>query len=205
MSLPMITELAINVGELKLKEFIQDRKPRLSDINWEDYNYPKHLDLIHFDLQDIPDESLRKTGKLMEQSFLGVVLIFAINGFVNIVGIALDREHYPPVKGLYTIFHSFIFLFLGIWTLYKGYKTLCGINEKTGYRILELVMLAFCGIAFVANVFCYHGVMGMVAMFVEGETILGLLILIEVIVVGLVFAARCYSIYSMMVDLPDLP
>lgn len=66
-------------------------------------------------------------------------------------------------------------------------------------------MLAFCGMAFVANVFCYYGVMGMVAMFVKGETILGLLILIEVILVGLVFAARCYSIYSMMVDLSDLP
>lgn len=86
------------------------------------------MDIIHFDLQDIPDESLRKTGKLMEQSFLGVVLTFAINGFVNMVGIALDREHYPPVKGLYTIFNSFIFIFLGIWALYKGYKTLYGMN-----------------------------------------------------------------------------
>ena len=72
--------------------------------------------------------------------------------------------------------------------MYKGYRTLCGmksggssiccVGEKAYYRILEISTLGVIGCAVVFQVFCYHGVFGLLEWWPK-SWLMGILIIVD--------------------------
>ena len=72
----MIEQAVVRIGEQKLAEFMGNRDQMTIDIDWNDYNYPPKLFLIHFDPDDIPSRQLAFHGRLLHYQFLLLCCFF---------------------------------------------------------------------------------------------------------------------------------
>jgi hypothetical protein len=49
------------------------------DANWEHYNYPKFLKIVHFDLEEINEEDLRKLVLRIQVVFILIATVSCVN------------------------------------------------------------------------------------------------------------------------------
>eukprot|EP01016_Furgasonia_blochmanni_P017648 TRINITY_DN20361_c0_g1_i2.p1 TRINITY_DN20361_c0_g1~~TRINITY_DN20361_c0_g1_i2.p1 ORF type:complete len:251 (-),score=5.14 TRINITY_DN20361_c0_g1_i2:51-803(-) len=118
-------------------------------INWEDFNYPPCLHLIHFSIKELQDP-YKSVVKKIHYSFL--VLVY--NSFINISSsIAQTIEGFSPIRIFYSIIHLVILGSLGLFTLYRGYRGVtCQPQLLAIYKIfqawLSIVFLLCCFVNF---------------------------------------------------------
>ncbi len=55
----------------------------LTEIDWENYNYPKLIKVIHFELNEIKNEKLKKIILRMNLIFILITIISFINSKIN--------------------------------------------------------------------------------------------------------------------------
>ena len=58
----MKTMLKGKMDKLKPKE---DEQPDDCPVDWEDFNYPPFLKIIHFSIESVPDEEMKKWAKVI--------------------------------------------------------------------------------------------------------------------------------------------
>jgi len=117
----------------KLDKFKEDNTD--SEVDWQDYNYPSFLKLIHFSLDSVPEEKNKKWAKLLHMSFLGWVIYYALNFLINVIGCAINYKKFGFMPMIYTIFHAFLFVPGGLLTFYKGFRVICKMKDEKWYRI----------------------------------------------------------------------
>ncbi len=52
-------------------------------INWENYNYPKFLKLVHFDLDEIRIENMRKIVIQVRVVFILIAVTLCVNSIIK--------------------------------------------------------------------------------------------------------------------------
>ena len=111
-----------------------------SQVNWEDFNYPRILKIIHYNPEeDIKNEANRKWSKFLEYSFLSMVGFFAINFLINILGMIFAYSSFGFMRVMYTLFHVFLFSPIAMFCFYKGHRCMSGMDDMTLYKISEIV------------------------------------------------------------------
>jgi hypothetical protein len=109
-------------GTLKsMSPFTKDKK--MGNINWGDYNYPPCLSIVHYDPEDVTDESKKATVKIMHRVFLITVVVCAL----NLVSTIVDASLYADAKKswiLYSILNLFVIPPLAMYIFFSGYKAM---------------------------------------------------------------------------------
>lgn len=157
-----MTGAFLKMGTNALKTAIEEKK---SDIDWEDYNYPPGLKIIHFKPAELEDSGKVVVAQVMHAAFLVIPVFFILNLTINVLGIFLE------LKGgnfffhsMYSLFHSMIGIPLALGVFSKGYRTLAGISdERTWYKFGEIFLIIFLLLAFTFEMLCYHGIRNILA------------------------------------------
>eukprot|EP00850_Spirogloea_muscicola_P014842 SM000109S14156 [mRNA] locus=s109:413409:415161:+ [translate_table: standard] len=116
-------------------------------VNWENYNYPPFLRLIHYELNDVEDVHARRATFFAHLAFVvGVGSCLANLGGTIIL--ALGGVHGKAVTIVYSTFNVVIFAVAGLYSFYMCYKGLVTTNLKFSIRYLFIQPIFIC--AFVA-------------------------------------------------------
>uniref|UniRef100_A0A0G4HWV5 Secretory carrier membrane protein n=1 Tax=Chromera velia CCMP2878 TaxID=1169474 RepID=A0A0G4HWV5_9ALVE len=113
-----------------------DQQPQ---INWNDWNYPPFLRIVHYDREELP-EHLQNIVWWLHLSWLLCLGAFGLHAFNSIV---LAIGGVDPVGLLSAALPSFlIFPCLGFFTFHQGYKGIATASEelKNRYLILDCIM-----------------------------------------------------------------
>ena len=60
-------------------------KPNMCDINWEKYDYPPKMNIIHFSKYDIPNTNNYYLYYALQNAFLGTIFFYAFNLIINLL------------------------------------------------------------------------------------------------------------------------
>jgi len=114
-------------------------------IDWNKFNYPPYLRLVHFDMSELPS-SIAGTVRLMHIWFLMLVAVSILN-FIDVIVLSIILSaQASPVMYFVNIAYSFlnfvIFVPLGGYTAYSGYVALATSSSfgMTKYLILQSIM-----------------------------------------------------------------
>ncbi|KAF4728724.1 hypothetical protein FOZ62_026844 [Perkinsus olseni] len=117
-------------------------------IDWSDFNYPPLLNIIHFDMQDLPQGEIHGAGRLLHLSLKLTFALFALNIADTVAVVALYEEA-EKVRLLYAVLNAVIFGALGFYGFYKGMKGLAegATADLDAFRfaqtLLTIVMVCF--------------------------------------------------------------
>ena len=105
-------------------------------IEWEDFNFPPLFRLVHFSLAELPPDYKR----VVRMIFLSFVFLIA-NQTLNLINqIAQVVEGEEGIRIFYAFLNIFIYLPVGMFTFYRGYKGLCA--DKSLLLIYKILQLA---------------------------------------------------------------
>mmetsp|Transcript_2928 Transcript_2928/g.6712 ORF Transcript_2928/g.6712 Transcript_2928/m.6712 type:complete len:246 (+) Transcript_2928:139-876(+) len=110
-------------------------------INWQDYNYPPYLRLIHYNAEELP-EGIRRTTRCMKlffeiQTFTAFFAVF--NSFIILV----SASGYPGKFFLFALLNCFMFPPAALFVFYQGYRGLA-INSSsllTQFKVANAIAL----------------------------------------------------------------
>ncbi|KAF4662657.1 hypothetical protein FOL47_006141 [Perkinsus chesapeaki] len=117
-------------------------------IDWCDFNYPPFLNIIHFDLGDVPQGEVRESARLCHVTLKATFALFALNIVDTIVVVAFF-EHAEKVRLLYAILNAVIFGSLAFYGFYQGIR---GLAEATtdnldafrfAQTLMTIIMICF--------------------------------------------------------------
>ena len=92
-------------------------------INWEDFNFPPYLKLIHYDFDEVDASHHKDYVQKLYQSYILWVAWGLLNFLVNIVVVA-SSDDYSGKRIFYAIFNFGVFQPLGLFVFYKGYRSI---------------------------------------------------------------------------------
>lgn len=121
---------------------------------------------------------------------------------INFVGMCLDWKNFGIMPVVYSLFHAFLFCPCALFTFYKGYRCLCGIDDAKFYRVAEILMIGFSGTICVLGFFCYHGFLFMIKLFASKGSgwFMGILVLIESCYVVVMVLLRLLCLFKVRVS-----
>lgn len=168
------------------------------DIDWEDYNYPPGLKIMHFKPSELEDKSKIMVAHCMHVAFIGIPIFYLFNLSINLAGIFMKIEGASFYHALYSIFHFMIGVPLAMGVFSKGYRSLAGISdERTWYKFGEGFMIIFVLLAFFFEMLCYHGLQDVLRMRKENGVIF-IFGLIEQSILLIEFGCRLYAILMVL-------
>eukprot|EP00003_Mantamonas_plastica_P031251 TRINITY_DN805_c0_g1_i12.p1 TRINITY_DN805_c0_g1~~TRINITY_DN805_c0_g1_i12.p1 ORF type:complete len:175 (+),score=43.64 TRINITY_DN805_c0_g1_i12:1-525(+) len=119
-------------------------------INWEQYNYPPRLKLVHYDICELP-ETLRGPVRWSNRS----MKLLAFNLFFNFVAMIIVASGGTPNAGFFiafSLFNGILLSGLGFYGFYAGYKYIAtGSGRNYSKYLLIQVILFVLGVVFSAS------------------------------------------------------
>ena len=88
-------------------------------VDWNDFNYPPYLKLIHFSVEDTPDEENKPVAKLLGRSYAMWCLFWPINLLVNILGCIMEYDVFGFMPLIYSITNTLLFVPIGTILLHS--------------------------------------------------------------------------------------
>ena len=152
----MAHNMMLKMGASALKTKLEEQE---LNIEWEDYNYPYGLKVIHYMPMELKDKEKILVANLMHIAFLVIFVFYLLNCTVNLLAfIAMDPD-ITVLMPIYSLFHMMIAIPVAMAIFSKGYRSLAGISdERTWYKYGEIFLMSFIGIAFTFQLLCYHGI-----------------------------------------------
>jgi len=133
-----------------------------SKVNWEDYNYPPLLKIIHFRLNDVEESGARKAVFWAHVNLIAVCVALVLNvvGTAVLAGMGVRRKGVPV---LYSIFNLILVSALGLYSFYHCYKGTATQNRRLCKRfyLSHSLMMVFMLLAAVLDVSSFNGWMGL--------------------------------------------
>lgn len=196
--------MMLKMGANALKTKMEERE---LDINWEDYNYPPGLKIIHYNPPELQDKAKSMVAHALHGSFLVITLFYIVNVTTNIIGVVTITEisFFMP---LYSLFHMLMGVPLCMGIFSKGYRALAGVSEeRTWYKYGEIFVLVITTLAFCFNMLCYHGIKMVFTKFrQEAGPIVFIFGLIEEILLLIQIILRGYAVGMILFKyLPEKP
>ncbi|KAF4687109.1 hypothetical protein FOZ60_004322 [Perkinsus olseni] len=113
-------------------------------IDWSDFNYPPLLNIIHFDMQDLPQGEIHSAGRLLHFSLKLTFALLALNIADTVAVVALYEEA-EKVRLLYAVLNAVIFGALGFYGFYKGMKGLAegATADLDAFRFAQTLLTVF--------------------------------------------------------------
>lgn len=114
-----------------------------SKIEWNDFNYPPVLKIIHFSLSELNDQPAKKTAVTwLWMTHVGIFIVSIINLISNIVQ-GVDNSG-DGIRILYSILYMIIFNPIQCFWFYRGYR---GLIDEPGwlklFRLSGFILIAF--------------------------------------------------------------
>lgn len=185
----------MKMGASAIKTSLEEKS---MDIDWEDYNYPPGLKIIHFKPSELEDKQKIIVAHCMHAAFLGIPIFFVFNLIINVMGIFIKIQGAGFYNVLYSIFHFLIGVPIAMGVFSKGYRSLAGISdERTWYKFGEGFMIIFVSLAFFFEMLCYHGLRDVLRMKNENGVIF-IFGIIEEVILLIEFAARLYALLMVL-------
>lgn len=135
-------ESAISGAFKSISPFSKDKKT--GNINWGDYNYPPVLNLVHYDPDDVENESLRPIVKTMNH-------IFVITAIVSVLNL-IDTMIIAPLNAdarwewiLYSALNLVVIPPLSFYVFFTGYKAmaLSDSSLQSRYSVMGTIQAIF--------------------------------------------------------------
>ena len=110
------------VGQFSSQQIVIESDQQLrgvgkQKIDWNDFNFPPGLNLIHFSYQEL-QQPQKKVILVMLANYILLVLIC----FFNIINNIIQSSQYDSIRVFYSFLNIFIFGFLQLFVLYRGYR-----------------------------------------------------------------------------------
>ncbi|CAD7948403.1 unnamed protein product [Amoebophrya sp. A25] len=90
-------------------------------INWQDYNYPPHLRIIHYSTEELP-AAIRGTCRLMKLFFELQCFVCALTLFNSFITV-LSASEYPAKFFLFALLNCLILPPAAMFVFYQGYRS----------------------------------------------------------------------------------
>jgi hypothetical protein len=148
--------MVLKMGASALKTKLEEQE---LNIDWEDYNYPYGLRLIHYMPMELKDKEKILVANIMHIAFLTIIPFYLLNCLTNLMAFIYMDPDITVLMPIYSLFHLLIALPIGMAVFSRGYRALAGISdERTYYKFGEIFMMVFMAIAFTFQLLCYHGI-----------------------------------------------
>jgi hypothetical protein len=107
-----------------------------SPIDWNDYNYPKFIRLIHYSTSKLRSPYLGVAKRLHYCAIL-VTVVTILNLLNTIIQVAAScRDLFPSINVLYTFLNIFLFNFVAYTSFACGFYAICqGPHHYRNFRI----------------------------------------------------------------------
>lgn len=185
----------MKMGTSALKNAVEESQ---STIEWEDYNYPPGLKIIHFKPSELEDPAKITIAHGLHIAFLCIPVFFLVNLTINILSLFFSIQDASFYEALYSAFHMLMGIPIAMGVFSKGYRSLAGISdERTWYKFGEIFMLVFTGCAFCFHFLCYHGLRAVISFKGNGVFIL----VLGIIEQSLLLIQFCFRLYALLMIL----
>eukprot|EP01066_Platyproteum_vivax_P010681 Platyproteum_vivax@DN4810_c0_g1_i1.p1 len=127
--------------QISTSTFSGRSNPNQPQIDWENYNYPPGLRLVHYDPKELPAGPCR-TAKLMNFSWLLTFVLLLWNLVATIV---LAAAGVAPINVLYAVLNLVILPVVHGVAFYLGYKGIArdSPSARNRYSIVTVALLVF--------------------------------------------------------------
>ncbi|QDZ25324.1 hypothetical protein HOP50_16g78720 [Chloropicon primus] len=111
-----------------------------SKVDWEDYNYPPLLQIIHFSLDDIEDAQAKSAVRWAHMSYRFVCFTLLFNIAATLVLVSSGAKG-SFLNVLYSIFNFIIVSLVGLYSFYNAYKGLATNNMSMSLKYIMIQCL----------------------------------------------------------------
>lgn len=113
------------------------RENQVEGINWQDYNYPPGIRLIHYNKAELPSAIADVTK--FQKVFFELVVISCIVGVVNSLICASTASNYPAKYLFYCLLNCMILPPLALFVFYQGYRGMATSSASllTQYKLMH--------------------------------------------------------------------
>ena len=142
----------------QIRGYKERRAEAKSQVDWEDYNYPPYLRVLHYNLDDVEDANAKFAVRIANINYLMACSTFCVNCFGTFV-LACGGLKLKGVHLIYAIFNLIIYSIVGMYAFYKGYKGLATKNGRlTDYYLgLQVLFIIFFFVASIVSGANYYG------------------------------------------------
>ena len=179
---------------------LMNQERQYLNINWEEFNYPPLLKLIHYNSNELNDPH-KSLVKKMNLSFI-LVFVATLLGFIgNIIQVVMSQvpavPGVPDIRIFYAVMNLVIFNPAALYVFYKGYKELViGRSNLRLYKILQAILgLAWLMCSIIAAG-AFDGWVRVSQLFGSRADFSGILAFIESIVYALNSLLAIYCVYA---------
>jgi hypothetical protein len=110
-----------------------------SHIDWNDYNFPPCIKVVHFRLSDFHDNE----KKVITKMYVSWILLFSVLSWNIISTIVLSATILPKINILYTFLNLILGMPLGTYVFYCGYFGVAKRESSniTRYKVIGIILL----------------------------------------------------------------
>ena len=115
-----------------------------SKVDWEDYNYPPGLQIIHFSIDDIEDPQAKSAIRWAHSSYRLACFTLVFNAVATLVLVGSGAKG-SFLNVLYSIFNFIIISLVGLYSFYNAYKGLATNNMSMSmkYIMIQSALIVF--------------------------------------------------------------
>ena len=186
-----LAESALSGAFKSISPFSRDKL--VGNINWGDYNYPPCVSLVHYDIDDVQHDALKKVVKLMNRVFLLTVSVCLLNLIDTIVCAPI----YTDAKWewvMYSGLNIVVFTPFAMYVFFIGYKGLA-INDTDLMQRYSLLGTMQCIFYFIFTIMPFGALNGFLsfAMYKVG-IFWGIAIVVESSMWAIAFGTALYTV-----------
>jgi hypothetical protein len=186
-----LAESAISGALKSISPFSRDKN--VGNINWGDYNYPPCISLVHYDIEDVQNDTLKQVVKLMNRVFLLTVSVCLLNLVDTIIAAPL----YADAKWEWVMYSGLNLVVLtpfSMYIFYIGYKGLA-INDTNLMQRYSLMGTMQCIFYFIFTIMPFGALNGLLsfAMYHVG-VFWGIAIVVESCMWATAFGMALYTV-----------
>lgn len=116
-------------------------------INWDNYNYPPFLKIMHFDLNEL-DPSCKTVMRWVDTAYKLLIFCLLTNFVTNFI-LVVEGVPQKSLHVVYSLFNLVIFTGAGLYLQHCAYKGVAASNSPMMRRyILGMSLLVMLGLAF---------------------------------------------------------
>ena len=193
-----MNSLAMNIGQRQLESAFDKTKAQLTapktSIDWNDFNWPPFLNIIHFKLSELKDPHLLPCRRLY-----GLFWLMVAHSVLNLVSIIIQvATGYSALRILASILINFILLVVAAFALYNGYRGICQDSSLLlRYKIATIFIILLHFPMWIANTLNFNGIVRADRSFSDGNSFAGVVCVIEIIYILLMDALMMWQLVLM--------